>query len=325
MKESETDMTSIPLLIQQAQVELERSAAEAEHKFSMALAQLKATPVAGSDVWGITLGLCLGLAQVRQNHFTDAIESASQTLARLPSLSWPESRKLHPQKLDIHVARATLEKVLATLTAQGLVAFPCAGTLLGLTREGHLLPFDKDVDIACPINFFDRIAQVLLQLGWKPVWLGVDAVNFRAFFHPEHIVTLDLFGYDFDSQHHRMIGGWWPRGLPREQGRLLHFSEVQLHQVSSPHGPYWHILHPETILSELYGPHWREPDPDFDSILGTPALVAHNDFTHAWGYLRLLEAWTHGQRDRFARQLRILERLDPHDAVVAMLKSAVVI
>lgn len=318
-------MTSIPQLIQRAQFELEQSAEAAEQKFSTALAQFDAVSGAKPNEWAVTLGLCIGLAQFRQNRFVDAIQSASNTLARLPEFPWPHPQDIHPQKLDIHIARASLESVLATLTAQGLVAFACAGTLLGLTREGHLLPFDKDVDIACPINFFDRIVDALLQLGWKPVWLGVDAVNFRAFFHPQHIVTLDLFGYGFDSQHRRMIGGWWPRGLPREQGRLLYFSEVQLHQVSSPYGPYWHILHPETILGELYGPHWREPDPEFDSILGTPALVAHNDFTRAWGYLRLLEAWTHGQRARFMRQMRILESLDPHDAMVARLKNTIAI
>lgn len=318
-------MNAIPRLIQRAQLELEQSAEAAEQKFSLALAQFDAMSAPQSNEWAISLGLCVGLARFRQNRFSDAMQSAAETLTRLLDLPWPSVRAIHPQKLDIHVAQASLESVLATLAAQGLVAFACAGSLLGLTREGHLLPFDKDVDIACPINFFDRIVEALLRLGWKPVWLGVDAANFRAFFHPQHTVTLDLFGYGFDAEHHRMIGGWWPRGLPREQGRLLYFSEVQLHQVSSAYGPYWHILHPETILSELYGPHWREPDPDFDSILGTPALVAHNDFTRAWGYLRLLEAWTHGQQARFMRQLRILERLDPHDVVVARLKGAMTI
>lgn len=48
-------------------------------------------------------------------------------------------------------AQVRLWQVLAQLANSNIHAFATSGTLLGLVREGHLLPFDKDLDIGLPL------------------------------------------------------------------------------------------------------------------------------------------------------------------------------
>jgi hypothetical protein len=154
------------------------------------------------------------------------------------------------------------------------------------------------------------------SLGWKPAWIAVKAVNFRSFVHVRQAITLDLFGYEMDAANQCVWGGWWPMGLPREQGRLLRFDPFELVSSEHPWGRHWDVRDPESLLTQLYGPAWQTPDTEFDSTVETPALVAYNDYTHTWGALRLLEAWVQGQASLVARRLRTLARLDGADPVV---------
>ncbi|MEA3642684.1 MAG: hypothetical protein VBE63_22485, partial [Lamprobacter sp.] len=218
-----------------------------------------------------------------------------------------------------------LRQTLVSLASQNIVAFASGGVLLGLVRNGRLLPHDKDLDIVVPMAFFPAALNALQHLGWRPAWTAVNADNFRCLVQgataPGPGMTLDLFGYAFDPERQRILGGWWPTGRAPEQGRLLQFSPFELALVDHPHGRHWDLPQPESLLVELYGPDWRTPDSEFDTTLETPALVAYNDYTRAWGRLKLLEAWVQGRPARFARTLRVLGRLDPADPVLALFSS----
>ncbi|MEO5343709.1 MAG: LicD family protein [Gammaproteobacteria bacterium SHHR-1] len=206
-----------------------------------------------------------------------------------------------------------LLKTLDYLARQGFVAFATGGTLLGLVREGRLLATDKDLDIATPMAQFAQVAQSLLQRGWQPNPIPLQLSNFRSFIDPVSGITFDLVGSEYDAERKRVLGGWWPEGLPREHGRLLQFTPFRLERKTQGKLNIWVIPEPDTLLSELFGPHWRLPDPDAISQFETPALVAHNAFSHCLGYLRLLEAWLAGKQARFARLTQVLQQLDPDD------------
>lgn len=284
--------------------------------FAQALARLPSDESPATQLHRIRLGMCHGLALFSANQMPASLAVLRTALHRAAQLPMPAPQALPPITIDTEAGLTLLRQTLVALAAGGVTAFATAGVLLGLVREGRLLPNDKDLDVVVPIQQLPTAAHALPALGWKPAWTAVKAVNFHSFVHTRHAITLDLFGYELDAAHACVWGGWWPVGLPREQGRLLRFEPFELVSSDHPWGRHWDVRHPESLLAELYGPHWRTPDAEFDSTLETPALLAHNDYTRTWGALRVLEAWVQGQAHLVARRLRTLARLDAADPVV---------
>ncbi|MES3007254.1 MAG: hypothetical protein V4751_05735 [Pseudomonadota bacterium] len=268
----------------------------------------------------VRLGMCLAAAnfnmqQLSDEHLAAACDAAQAALHEASRLPFPQREETPPVAMDSAAALPLLQQALVNLAAHQCIAFAFGGVLLGLVREGRLLPFDKDLDIVVPLGSFERAVALLPQWGWRPVWVAVRTSNFRCFEYADTGITLDVFAYDLDAAKGRVLGGWWPQGMPRESGRLLQFKPFDAELADHPHGRHWRVRQPEAILEQLYGANWRVPDPEFDGTLETPALVAYNTFTRVWAALRLLEAWTQGKRARFERLLRVLARLDPQDPV----------
>lgn len=285
-------------------------------EFSAALDAAAATPMQR-----VRLGLCLGLAHFSLNQIAQSLQATRPALHLAAALDWPPEAPRQLAPFDAALAQRLLEQVLAELCAAGVHAFATGGALLGLVREGHLLDNDKDLDVVVPIDEFARARELLPTRGWQPAWIPITARNFCAFVHQTAGITLDLLGYAFDAQRHKYIGGWWPPGQPPHEGRMLEFSPFTLVQRPSPAGPIWAVDQPEQLLNELYGPGWRQPDPDYEHLLGTPALAVFNDYTRALAYLRLLEAWTGGRRERARRLLDALRLRDSDDPILSVWSS----
>lgn len=257
------------------------------------------------------------LAQFTTGHLDPAQAKLGQALVQMAGLPLPATAATQAlQPMDTAAALGLLQRTLVQLAQEGCVAFAFGGVLLGLVREGRRLPFDKDLDVVVPLPDFERALQLLPQFGWQPAWVPVQARNFRCYIDPATRVTLDLFAYEFENNPGRVVGGWWPVGLPRETGRLMHFTPFEVALAEHPYGPHWAIAQPEPVLVQLYGPGWRTPDPGFDSTLESPALVAYNTYTRVWARLRLLSLWLQGNRSGYARLLHVMARLDPTDPAV---------
>jgi hypothetical protein len=252
------------------------------------------------------------LQAFHHNQIEVALQSVSHTLGLMQSVSMPTVARQQPNPCTSspHEVQEQLTQTLVDLARHNVVAFAFAGALLGWVRDGKLLPNDKDIDIVVPTEFYEAAARVLLSKGWVPASVIVNAVNFRCFMHQRTHLTLDLFAYD-SSLPYRVVGGWWPKGLLREQGRLLHFTPFVVAKVNHPLGQHWAIRHPEGVLEQLYGPAWHIPDASFDTTIETPALVSYNDYTHAWATLKLIEAWSSGQAQVFKRRLGAIQRKRP--------------
>ncbi len=265
----------------------------------------------------IQLALCHGLALFAGNQISPGLAVLRTALGQAATQAMPIPQAHANTAFDTETGLILLRQTLVGLATGGITAFATGGVLLGLVRQGRLLAHDKDLDVVLPVAQLQQACDALPALGWKLAWTAVKAVNFRSFVHAQHpMLTLDLFGYDMDMASGRFVGGWWPVGLPREQGRVLQFEPFELALSEHPWGRHWEVLRPEALLAQLYGPTWRTPDTDYDSTLETPALLAYNDYTRTWAALRLLEAWVQGRANLVARRLRTLARLDATDPVV---------
>lgn len=314
----------VDALLRQAQQLIIKNAPGAAQQFSAVLAQSK--PGSLSNAQRVRLGFSTGLAL-----FASPVQSAAvlqhalsvlqDALVLADTLPVPAVRPVDKGVFDSVKALHLLNRTLASLAARDCVAFAFGGALLGLIRDGCLLPFDKDLDIVVPLPYFTKVCDLLKADGWQRCWVPVRAENFVCFLDAASGITLDVFAYAFDEKQARISGGWWPHGLEREQGRLLAFSPFKLTLSSQHDGRFWRIQQPEQVLAELYGEGWRIPDPAFDASLETPALVSWTDYVHVWASLKLLEAWTLGRTNRMAGIIKVLHAQDHNNPLCQLFKS----
>lgn len=104
-------------------------------------------------------------------------------------------------------AEQLLWATCAELASQGISAFPFAGTLLGIVRDGRLLDFDKDLDIAVCMESWEACCQALEKMGWRKVSMGLPYSNYRDYVHAEMGISLDLCGLQRRNAQ-QIVGGF---------------------------------------------------------------------------------------------------------------------
>lgn len=143
-------------------------------------------------------------------------------------------------------------------------AFVVSGTLLGLVRDGTLVPHDDDVDLAVLLESSD-VADVAEEwLGFKallgerglldPDFDNLGKHHCKVFVHGG--VGVDLFPAWLDEAGRLFV---WPHThgeLTRDDLLPLEVREVGGATVALPRRP-------EPMLELNYGPGWRTPDPTY--------------------------------------------------------------
>ncbi|MCV6588638.1 MAG: hypothetical protein OIF57_06375 [Marinobacterium sp.] len=167
---------------------------------------------------------------------------------------------------DYQGAECLLWETLVQLASAGVHAFVIAGALLGLIREGKLLPFDKDLDIALPFSEMKHAVQCLQGQGWILKPQALPLINPVALVHKSTGITLDLCGVIPEKATGLVLGGLWLSGVPIEWLRVTEYPSVELVSVKRPEGVVWQLSEPERWLEALYGD-WKTPDPFFDSVI----------------------------------------------------------
>lgn len=196
--------------------------------------------------------------------------------------------------------------VLACLRAGGCHAFPYAGTLLGLARDGRLLAHDKDADLALWLEELPLAAALLAGRGFQRATDVPPFSNVATFVDPATGYTVDLFGLQrFDG---RIEGGAWLAGRPASHQRVLDLPWVDLATRASPAGEVWWPADADALLTAFYGD-WRTPDPEWDTLVANRALRERNFSWECWALRSLCTAWLQGDLGRTRRRLAVIEGL----------------
>ncbi len=212
----------------------------------------------------------------------------------------------------------TAEQLLWTTCAQlaslGIKAFPFAGTLLGIVREGHLLDFDKDLDIAVWMESFDACCNALEQLGWSKVPVEVAYSNYRGYVHKEIGITIDVCGLQHRNQQ-QITGGFALPDYGTEYQRVSVFPSFELITRSTDYGQVWFPQSAENILTAFYGD-WRTPNPNWDTVVSALNLENYTLLVQCYAYYRLVHHWLSGDLTKawgYALQIGLK---DPDDLLV---------
>lgn len=215
---------------------------------------------------------------------------------------------------------ALLWQTLANLARTGLRACPMAGTLLGLQRDGQLLPFDKDLDIVVPFEDVQRVSHCLQGQGWLPDANPMRLCNPVAFSHPASGNILDVCGVRLEAGSGLLLGGFWQIGAPWEWQRVTEYPPFAVHQEQCAAGTVWALDQPHAWLSALYGD-WRTPDPEFDTAISALNLRGFAPLTQCFGYARLHDFWKGGRLHRARSMARQLLRHLPQDSLLQRIEA----
>jgi hypothetical protein len=209
---------------------------------------------------------------------------------------------------DEATARGLVFDLLARLKSADCHVFPYAGTLLGLERDGQLLPDDKDADLAVWLEDFSLAARVLQGLGLQRATDVPPFGNMATFVAPRDGTSVDLFGLRRDPGGRHIEGGVWLYGKPASHQRVLLLPWLDLVGRTTPAGSAWWPADADLLLRTLYGD-WRTPQREWDSLVSNRSLQAVNLNWHCFALKNLVQAWLTGDLPRTGRLLdQILAR-----------------
>lgn len=169
--------------------------------------------------------------------------------------------------MDIEIAHRALLTFRQAMCDLNVPFFLAYGTLLGIVRDGDLLPHDKDMDVGLPADV-DRewlIDQLCSNYGFSRSSLPlpnkeIDHWNISVV-HKETDITIDLFFFIPDGGD--LISGIYHLPHPL-YWRFSRFETSEIEYL----GHAWQVPNPpERYLAEIYGSDWQVPDPYFDSLI----------------------------------------------------------
>ena len=159
-------------------------------------------------------------------------------------------------RMDNGVALANVRDMLNTLTEFGVRAWVQDGTLLGLVRDGRVIPWDHDTDVgAYHADWNDRAHRALLERGWHlRGTLGQPENGLQHRWSRDGVKT-DIFFYysnpDGSVWHAAYVSG-------TRQYRFT-YPAFSTAPISTSAGLMLAPDPPEAFLRTKYGDDWRVP------------------------------------------------------------------
>lgn len=211
---------------------------------------------------------------------------------------------------------------LAILAESGVRAFAFYGTLLGVVREGGLLPFDKDLDFGLPYSEMARADKIMKRNGWVNANQATPFFNPVAYYHKEKKATVDLFGMTVEKGSGVTLSGFWMPGVPKEWNQLSEYDPIELIKRESPEGDMiWDLKDPEAMLETIYGPEWKIPDGYFDTVIAAKNLRGFSLITQCFALPRIYSNIEKGNIKKAAALLSATLKGMPDDEVLHGVKK----
>lgn len=208
---------------------------------------------------------------------------------------------------DAHSALLAAHQVL---NEAGIPFFLIGGTLLGIIRDGDLLPFDKDMDFGlwsdvsreAIVKAFDKNPDFMVPNSMLDPKAWVSALH-----HKPTDIVIDMFFFHKEGDY--ILEGF-DRGAMSLRWRYRHFELTTLPFLGvdflAPDSP-------ERFFEDVYGSDWRIPDPGFDAVVSGYCLTPDSKtLCSFYGYERLFASL---RARRWAKALTYIEQVrkwEPH-------------
>ena len=188
--------------------------------------------------------------------------------------------------MDTKNAKIALKKVYKAFKEKNIKIFLSSGTLLGIVRDGDLLPYDKDMDLGVDWNVSKELVEkTLTEAGFRientstedKKWLITSADR-------ELGVTIDIFFYK--KLPDKTVYGFHGEPYPI----LWEFPHFELSTIEF-NGDKWLIPSPyEMYCRTAYGEDWTIPNANYDTIISSSNLAKKSKkLSICFGISRLIE------------------------------------
>lgn len=213
----------------------------------------------------------------------------------------PPTDRTNDVNINLTKAWSSLCDFLDILKPYEINPFPTAGTLLGWQRDGEILPFDKDLDLAI-MPGSDNLNLALKIISGLPRYQLSTSVlkstTYASIIDKKTDISIDLLEFWIEDDNFKY--GWRLPGKYRSFSRVLNFTPFELVKDQWKGHTMWRSDNADLYLTELYGD-WRVPDAYFDSIAGncnltkmTPMIKAmtYNNISMAIDRTHYMKAYT---------------------------------
>lgn len=204
---------------------------------------------------------------------------------------------------------AVLVDFVQALHGSPVKYFAVAGTLLGIAREGRLLPHDDDLDFGVPgwkIQY--EIAELLSESNKfvvRPQDLKNEKTLQQKIFHIETGIQVDVFTFAPDGDRFiQFVESDFGYALEREYPRF-NTTTIRVYGVD--------VCVPDPVdiyLDHNYGKDWRTPDPVSGGIVAIPNNVDEGGLIHQLAFRHYL--WMcirDGNQKKMEKVLRFMSGL----------------
>lgn len=173
----------------------------------------------------------------------------------------------------------TVTTVIDALETNGCEPFLTAGTLLGAIRDGRIMPYDDDIDIALRLednDEWDKVRSILEKAGFHLVREFSLEGHVREQAYQAKGFTFDVFGFHRANNGGTLRAYYFCRRDGEvyldENDRSVMFRDLpdfKNRTVATLSGkPFPVPDNFEDVLTALYGPNWRVPDPNWKTGTG---------------------------------------------------------
>ncbi|MFV3075887.1 hypothetical protein [Niveispirillum fermenti] len=308
MRQRERGLTQIPLSLLPPRWEIQCLLGQHEQVLAEITRLVRAVP-AGQVAVHHLLKLQQAMALHGGLRFAESTAIALSLASHLTAHQAPVGDKAMTARINTRRRQSRILAVIERLVlTRGLPVVIHAGTLLGLARDGDLLPGDQDIDLAVmPPATSAQVAETLVSTGdFRPQPHGVDSGGFRALVHQPTGLTVDITEYGREGE--RFVSRWrHPSGVILREATVPAFTS-RLVDVPALGRRLPQPDDPAALLSATYGD-WRTPDPCFDTLVAAPNLRGFTAYLGSVAAIRLADNLMAGRTD-MARHLA--QRLAAH-------------
>lgn len=212
------------------------------------------------------------------------------------------------QFMPVPEAKIALKEICNILELNKITYFLDAGTLLGIARDGDLLPYDKDMDIGVFGDISaEKIYEIFMHNSDYEIKKARNEYEQEKFFWNIIVynktleITTDIFFYhEVDGFLHF---GFYNPSFPV----LWRHSDFKLGRISFDGFDYSAPSNVSLFLEEMYGPNWRIADPFFQSVISAPNL--HPKSTEISKVFGLHLAYTALSQGKFQKATEIFRQV----------------
>ena len=209
----------------------------------------------------------IGLVYIELGDMRSAMQTFRKGFKVFLANPLPKAAPKAQEFMDQEAGKKGLLAIKKALDELGVPFMIAAGTLLGIYRDGELLPHDKDIDLAIPWSVpRTELINAVQRYGFACHYSQDDIAGEKGKYNISlvHVATGSTIDFFFIKPEGDVIVG----GIYKN-GKILHTRRTNRGRCQIEYaGQKWQTFgEPDLFLEEIYGKDWRTPQANYNTLI----------------------------------------------------------